>query len=96
MSENKTGSVYCDRHVLGSRETAETHMLIVGGRKDRAELVRRREVDGIIQARVRTDPTLKAACAAIDLSQQLYLEPSLVALCGFRRSKRARQFSDPN
>jgi hypothetical protein len=96
VSDDKAGSVNRNGYVLRSREATETHMLLVWGRKDRPELVRSRKVDGIIQPRVRTNATLKAACATIDLAQQLHLEPPLVVLNGFTGGERAGQLSDPD
>ncbi len=71
-------------------------MLVVGMRKYRPELIRRREVYWIIQTWVGTHAALKATRSAIDLAQQLHLQPAIVTLNGLRWFEGTREFGDAN
>jgi hypothetical protein len=64
--------------------------------KYRRELIRRREVNWIIQSWVRTNSALKAPSCPIDLAEQLNLQPALITLDSLYRYDGTGKLSDTN
>jgi hypothetical protein len=96
MSDNEARSIQGNRYFLGSSQTPQAYVFVVGWREDRPEFIRRCEMHGIIQARVRTHTSLEATRRTINLAQQLNLKPALVRLNGIGWCERSGQFSNAN
>jgi hypothetical protein len=94
MADYEARSVHADGHFLGSGQAPQAQVLLVWMWEYRRELIRRREVDRIIQARVGSDAALELTGAAIDLAEQLDLQPALVMLNCLGRCEWASEFGD--
>jgi hypothetical protein len=68
--------------------------LVVWVGKYQCKLFRRCEVDRVIKTGIRADATLEATRSAINLAEQLHLQPPLVSLDSLRRRKRSGKFRD--
>ena len=96
MADHEARGFQADRYFLGRSQAPQAQVLIAGVWEYRPELIRRREVYWIIQTWVRTHAALKATRSAIDLAQQLHLQPALVTLNGLRWFEGTREFGDAN
>ena len=96
MSHHEARCVNRNGYFVLRREPAEADMFVIWRREYGSELIWTGKMDRIVQTRVGPHATLKATCAAVYLTQQLHLKPSLVALNRLRRGERSSQFRDPH
>jgi hypothetical protein len=68
MSDNEAGSIQGNRYFLGSSQAPQAYVFVIGWRENRPEFIRRSEMHGIIQARVRTHSSLEATRRTINLA----------------------------
>jgi hypothetical protein len=94
VAHDKTRGVQANRDFLRRRQTTQPQVLIVRMRKNGLQLIRRCEVHGVIKARIGTDATLKTPCPAINLAEQLNLQPTIVMLDHLDRLKWSSEFGD--
>lgn len=72
MTNYEPVCVETDRHVFRCCKATEAEVGVVGGGVDRSKLLRRREVNRIVETWVVADAALKAVGGGIDLADQLY------------------------
>jgi len=82
------------RDLFGCGKAPDSHLVFVCGWKNDAEIVRRRKVHGVIQARVGAHAPLESTRATVDLSEQLHLEPAFPCLNHLGRPLRAGQLGN--
>jgi hypothetical protein len=70
-------------------------MLSIRVREYGFELIRCCEMDRIIEPRIRTNTSFELTATAVDLAQELDLQPSLIALNSIGGGQGTRQLSNP-
>jgi hypothetical protein len=99
VSQDKTASVETDGHVLGCCKPPKADMIVVLVWEDGQQIVRRCEMDGIVQTGIRSDAALEAPGRAVDLAQKLHLQPTLTRLnnlCGLLSTGQLRDAEQTN